>query len=182
MSIHCSVYSAVSVDGFIAKPDGDIEWLHNPHYAGATLNGLDYESFIATVDTLVMGRHSYEKVRSFGFWPYDNIPVIVLTSRPLTVPPELEGKISVENCAPERLVSKLAEQGRQHLYIDGGATIQRFLTAGLINEITLTQIPVLLGAGISLFGDSGIESSLQLISADSSDNGFVQCRYTVKGC
>ena len=73
----------------------------------------------------------------------------------------------------------LESEGRQHLYIDGGATIQRFLQAGLIDEMTITHIPVLLGAGIPLFGSLGIEVSLRLIAATGSDNGFVQVRYEV---
>lgn len=179
MSIKCSVYIATSVDGFIAKKDGDIEWLHNPEYSGVKFNGLEYGDFISTVDALVMGRNSYEKVRTFGFWPYDNIPVVVLTSRPLEVPKELEGKIRIENGAPKRLVSILEGEGKKHLYIDGGLTIQRFLLDGLIGEITITRIPVLLGAGIPLFGEFGVDVPLKLISTASSENGFVQVRYEV---
>jgi len=180
MGVKCSVYIAASVDGFIAKPDGDIEWLHNPQYSKGKFNGLDYDDFISTVDVLVMGRNSYEKVRTFDYWPYENIPVVVLTSRPLEIPKDLEGKIRIENRAPKELVSILKTEEKEHLYIDGGATIQRFLKEGLINEITITRIPILLGAGIPLFSDSGIETSLQLISTDCSDNGFVQIRYEVR--
>ena len=179
MAVKCSVYIATSVDGYIAKPDGDIEWLHDPKYSEAKLNGLDYDDYISTVDVLVIGRNSYEKVRTFGFWPYENILVVVLTSRPINIPKNLEGKVRVESCSPRHLVSVLGEEGKRHLYIDGGVTIQGFLRDGLINEITITQIPILLGSGIPLFGEAGMEFSLRLVDTAASDNGFVQVRYEV---
>ena len=184
MAIACSVYIATSVDGFIARPDGDIEWLHNPEYADAAFNGLDYKDFMSTVDAIVMGRNSYEKVRTFGFWPYEGVPVIVLTRRSMEIPSELQGKIRVENATPEQLVSTLESEGMKHLYIDGGVTIQGFLKAGLITELVLTRIPVLLGAGISLFGEAGFGEAgkdvpLKLIATAQSENGFVQVRYKV---
>lgn len=178
----CSVYIATSVDGFIAKTDGDIGWLHSPKFAEAKLNGLDYEDFISTVDAIIMGRNSYEKALTFGFWPYENIPVIILTSRSLDVPKELREKIRIENLAPEQLVSRLEDEGYKHLYIDGGKTIQGFLKAGLINEITITRIPILLGSGIPLFGELNHPLPVHLLAAFSSDNGFVQVRYKVGQC
>lgn len=179
MSVKCSVYIATSVDGFIAKPDGDIEWLHRPEYFGAAIEGLSYDDFISTVDALVMGRNSFEKVLSFGSWPYEATPVIVLSSRELNIPRHLKGAVRSESGSPAELVSRFESEGMQHLYIDGGATIQRFLQAGLIHEITITRIPVLLGAGIPLFGSLGIEVPLRLVAATSSDNGFVQVRYEI---
>jgi dihydrofolate reductase len=179
MSVKCSVYIATSVDGFIAKPDGDIEWLHNPEYAEAKFNGLDYDEFMSTVDAIVMGRNSYEKVRTFGFWPYENMPVIILTSRPMDIPEELHEKIRVESLVPTQLVSMLGSEGYKHLYIDGGKTIQEFLKAGLVNDITITRIPILLGSGIPLFGELDHAVPVRLIATSSSDNGFVQVRYKV---
>lgn len=88
----CSVYIAASVDGFIAREDGDIEWLHNPAYSSTDSLGLGYEAFIATVDALVMGRGTFEKVLSFSGWPYEGTPVIVLSSKELAIPPHLSGK------------------------------------------------------------------------------------------
>jgi len=179
MTVKCSVYIAASVDGFIARADGDIAWLDSPRYLDVKMNGLSYDDFIATVDALVMGRNSFEKVLTFGFWPYQ-VPVIVMTSRKLVIPEELKNKVRRENCSPPELTELLAKEGKKHLYIDGGITIQRFLEAGLINEITITRIPVLLGSGIPLFTDTGNETELELIEAISSENGFVQERYRVK--
>ena len=179
MEIKCSVFIAASVDGFIARPDGDIEWLHRPEYEAAELNGVTYESFIATIDTLVMGRKTLEKVLSFPEWPYEGTPVIALSHTAFELPAHLHGKVEVMAVDPTTLVAQLAERGIQHLYIDGGQTIQAFLEAGLINELIITRIPILLGQGISLFSQIGSEHQLQHIDTCVSDNGFVQSRYQV---
>ncbi|MEX2601803.1 MAG: dihydrofolate reductase family protein [Balneolaceae bacterium] len=176
----CSVYIATSVDGFIAKPDGDIEWLHRSEYGDAAKLGLVYTEFISTVDAIVMGRHSFEKVLTFNEWYYEDTEVIVLTTRDLTVPENLTGKVRIESGAPQEIVAKLAGEGKKHLYIDGGITIQRFLEAKLINELTITVIPILLGRGIPLFGKGTMEQSLELIDVFTSASGTVQKRYKVK--
>ena len=179
MDIKCSVFIAASVDGFIAMPDGDIEWLHRPEYARPTLKGLSYDDFMASVDGLVMGRKTLDKVLSFPEWPYENKPVIVLSRLGVTLPESLHGKVDVLAGDPAFIVEQLAARGMKHLYIDGGQTIQAFLGAGLVNEITITRIPMLLGKGIPLFGPLGDEQSLRHIESSVSDNGFVQSRYRV---
>jgi dihydrofolate reductase len=180
MRVKCSVYIAASVDGFIAKPDGDIEWLLRPEYAAKDMNGLRYEEFISTVHAIVMGRHSFEKALSFSSWLYEGTLVIVLSSKVLAVPDDLKGKVRILAGTPEQIVSQLASEGKKHLYIDGGITIQRFLEAKLIDEITITRIPILLGSGIPLFASNGAEQPLRLIEAVASPNGFVQERYAVE--
>ncbi|NWN63066.1 dihydrofolate reductase family protein [Pseudomonas allii] len=179
MDIKCSVFIAASVDGFIARPDGDIDWLHRPEYETAELNGVTYEGFMATVDALVMGRKTLEKVLSFPEWPYEGTPVIVLSRQHLEIPAHLEGKVEVMAGDVTTLVTTLAERGVKHLYIDGGQTIQAFLEAGLVNELIITRIPVLLGQGIPLFSQIGRELELRHIGTHESDNGFVQSRYQV---
>lgn len=180
MKVKCSVYIATSVDGFIAKPGGDIDWLQKPEYAESEMKGLRYEDFISSIDALVMGRSTFEKLLSFGDWPYESTLVVVLSSRGITVPDHLQGKVRVESGPPEQIVSRLASEGKRSLYIDGGNTIQRFLKSRLINEITITRIPILLGGGIPLFVPTGVEQPLRLIDAVASDNGFVQVRYEVQ--
>ncbi|VVP63241.1 putative protein YyaP [Pseudomonas fluorescens] len=179
MDIRCSVFIAASIDGFIARPNGDIEWLHRPEYETAELNGVTYERFIATVDALVMGRKTLEKILSFPEWPYEGTPVIALSHQPLQIPAHLEGKVEVMAGDVTSLVATLAERGMKHLYIDGGQTIQAFLEAGLLNELIITRIPVLLGQGIPLFSQIGRELELRHIGTHESDNGFVQSQYQV---
>ena len=179
MDIRCSVFIATSIDGFIARPDGDLEWLHRPEYETAELNGVTYERFIATVDALVMGRKTLEKTLTFPEWPYGDTPVIALSHQPLQIPAHLEGKVELMAGDVTSLVATLAERGMKHLYIDGGQTIQAFLEAGLVNELIITRIPVLLGQGIPLFSQVGSEQGLQHVGTYVSDNGFVQSRYQV---
>lgn len=179
MDIKCSVYIATSADGFIAKPDGDIGWLHRPEYEDAGTVGLVYTKFISTVDAIVMGRHTYEKVLTFDDWYYEGTEVIVLTTQNMTVPDHLEGKVRFEKGTPEEITAKLWKEGKTHLYIDGGITIQQFLEANLINELTLTVLPLLLGSGIPLFGNLTNERPLKLIDVETSNGGTIQKRYKV---
>lgn len=180
MSTTCSVYIATSLDGYIAGPDGDISWLENPEYADGGTPGQSYDAFISTVDAIVMGRNTFEKVLTFGFWPYEGTDVFVLSGRTLPIPKELSGNVFHENGSPEEITKRLANRGKKHLYIDGGVTIQQFLKAGLIDEFTITIIPVLLGEGIPLFGNSEARTKLNLIEVNSASNGFVQVRYSTQ--
>ena len=129
-----------------------------------------------TVDILVMGRHTYEKVRTFGAWPYEK-PVVVLSSRPVDIPPEIDATRSDES--PRALHDRLSAAGAQRLYIDGGITIQRFLSADLITDLTITIIPVLLGEGIPLFGPLSQDLSLTHRETLSYPFGFVQLKYEI---
>ncbi|WP_426427557.1 dihydrofolate reductase family protein [Pseudomonas palmensis] len=177
MTIKCSVFIAASIDGFIARPDGDIEWLHRPDYETAVLNGVTYEQFIAGVDALVMGRKTLDKVLSFPEWPYAGIPVIVLSNRPVDMSAHPQANVEVLAGDVTDIVEQLAARGLKHLYIDGGQTLQAFLQAGLIDELIITRIPVLLGQDIALFSHAGSERQLQHVATCASDNGFVQSHY-----
>lgn len=180
MTMKCSVYIAASVDGFIATVEGGIEWLERPEYSLAPMKGLSYDEFISTVDAIVMGRNTFEKVLTFGAWPYEGTPVIVLSSADLAIPKHLGDAVRRESGEPQEIVQRLAKAGMHHLYIDGGVTIQRFLKNKLIDELTITRIPVLLGTGLPLFGNAGSEQKLKLLEATASENGFVQERYAIE--
>lgn len=179
MRARCSVFIATSLDGFIAREDGRIDWLE--HYNGLLPAGEDcgYGAFMAAVDALVMGRHTFEQVLSFDAWPYGDKPVIVLGSQPPPIPPALAATVSASRETPRVLVERLSAGGMHRLYIDGGLTIQGFLRDGLIDELTITVIPLLLGAGRPLFGTLTGEIRLELLSSRSYDCGFVQNHYRV---
>lgn len=178
MNASASVFIATSLDGYIAGPDGDIDWLNEANARIPAGEDCGYSEFMRSVDVLVMGRKTFEQVLTFDSWPYDK-PVVVLSSRPLTLPAELADRVSCSDESPEMLVKRLGTAGAKRLYVDGGITIQRFLAAGLIDDITITLIPVVLGGGRPLFG--AMDQPLQLVHLDTRtfDFGFVQIRYRV---
>ena len=176
-SVKCEVFIACSLDGFIARPDGDVAWLDHPGYA---LEGEDfgYYAFMDVVDVLVMGRNTYDVVRGFDVaWPYGEKAVRVLTNRAIDIPAELSGSVASMSGSPEEIVQHLAEEGFTRAYIDGGAVIQDFLRAGLIERMIITTIPVLLGSGIRLFGAVAQDVHLKPVSVRSWPNNFVQTEW-----
>jgi dihydrofolate reductase len=172
------VYIAASLDGFIARLDGDISWLNS---AAPAIEGEDFgfADFYSSVDTLVMGRKTYETALGFPEWPYASKHVVVLSHAPLTIPPRLAGNVEWMSASPLEVAQNLETTGAHNVYVDGGQTIQGFLRAGLINEITVTTIPILLGSGIPLFGSLDRELRLQLITSRAFSNGFVQTKYKI---
>ncbi|WP_131781877.1 dihydrofolate reductase family protein [Legionella gresilensis] len=179
MPIKCSVFIAISVDGFIARQDGAIDWLMKANTQASSNEDGGYHSFIQTVDALVMGRKSFAKVLTFDEWPYGNLPVIVLSSKPIIIPNNLQHTVSNSSERPTALVKRLASRGFKHLYIDGGNTIQRFLTESLINELTITLTPVLIGSGRTLFGYLPKDVPLKHIETKNLSGGFVQLKYCI---
>lgn len=178
MTIKCSVYCGASLDGYIAGPGGDIEWLNRPEFAPAHATGVTFREFASTVDALVMGRHTFEKLLTFNVWHYA-VPVVVVSSTLHRVPEHLEGKARLMDASPTEIVRQLEREGFRHLYVDGGATIQRFLRERLIDDIIVTYLPILLGDGIPLFGTGGIETPLELVAAVTNKN-ILQVRYRVR--
>jgi dihydrofolate reductase len=178
MPTKCSVYIATSLDGFIARPNGGIDWLDSPGDPAGEDYG--YKEFFSSIDALVMGRNTYELVLTFGEWPYEK-KVIVLSSGMPTIPEKLTGKVEIMAGTPQEIVARLAEQGANHLYIDGGKTIQGFLQAGLIDEMIITRIPVLIGEGIPLFGKLEQDVRWQHIETKAYSNGLVMSKYRVLG-
>jgi dihydrofolate reductase len=171
-----SVFIATSVDGFIARQNGALDWLPDdcePH---------GYDEFIAAVDALVIGRKTFETVLSFGAWPYGKKPVVVLSTKPSELKPAPDGAVcDFMAGTPHEIVARLTQRGMNHLYIDGGVTIQGFLQAGLIQRVIITRIPVLLGSGIPLFGSLSHDIRLQHVSTRSFPSGLVQSEYVIAG-
>ncbi|KTD10619.1 methyltransferase [Legionella gratiana] len=179
MLAKCSVFIATSLDGFIARDDGSIDWLIKANTVVSPGEDGGYKEFISTVDGLVMGRHSFEKVLSFEPWPYDDLPIVVMSSHLIEIPNHLKNKVSTSSEAPTDLVRRLTREGFKHLYIDGGITIQNFIADNLINELTITIVPVLLGSGCSLFGPLTHDIELDHIETKCIGGGFTQLKYRI---
>ena len=167
-----SVFIGTSVDGFIARPNGDLDFLPP---GGGEPHG--YNEFMATVDALVVGRKTFETVLAFAAWPYGQKRVAVLSSRPVDFSTVRGGIVEQMAGPPGEIVSKLAASGAHHLYVDGGITIQQFLRAGLIERIIITRVPVLIGQGISLFGTLPRDIRLLHVVTKHYPSGLVQTEY-----
>ncbi len=167
-----AVFIGTSLDGFIARLDGDLDWL--------TDNDLDmgstgYEEFFASVDALVVGRNTYETVVGFGEWPYSGKRVLVL-SRTLG---DVNSPATSVHADLAEVVATLEAEGARRVYVDGGRTIQAFLREGLIQELTISRAPVLIGSGIPLFGPLDNDVHLRHRSTRELGAGFVQSTYEV---
>jgi len=175
--VKVSVFVGMSLDGFIARPDGALDFLDSPE---PVEGDLGFSALLASVDALVMGRATFDVLMALGAdWPYGDTRVVVLSSRELDAPPALEGRVERASLAPDPLLDRLAAQGVEHVYVDGGRTALSFLQAGLVDEITLTVVPVLIGAGIRLFGELPADMRLRHAATATFPNGFVQTRYVV---
>lgn len=172
-----TVYIATSIDGFIARQDGGIDWLPAIDTEGGEDYG--YQEFIDSVDAIVMGRNTYELALSFGSWPYGEMPVIVLSGRQIEIPEDIAGTVESMPAEPRAVVRRLAERGFGHLYVDGGKTIQGFLGEGLIQRLIITRVPVLIGDGIPLFGPLPHDLRLRHVGTRQFENGLVQSEYEV---
>lgn len=173
-----TVYLAISVDGYIADADGGVDWLNELEHDEAD-GDMGYGALIESVDAIVMGRKSYETVRGFDVpWPYE-IPVIVLSSSSVDIPAELQDSVRHLNHSPAELANLLPSEGVNRVYVDGGATVRGFLQEGLIDRMTLTNIPILLGDGVSLFEGLGFRVPLSLESSTVFSHGLVQSTYVI---
>jgi dihydrofolate reductase len=169
-----SVFVGTSLDGFIARLNDDLDFLPP---GGGEPHG--YNEFMASVDTIVIGRKTFEKVLTLGPWPYAGKRVVVLSSRPLDLSAAVGGLVDQMAGLPTEIVSQLAASGAHHLYIDGGITIQRFLSAGLIQRLIITRVPVLIGEGVPLFGTLPRDIRLHHVATRHYPSGLVQSEYLV---
>jgi dihydrofolate reductase len=169
-----SVFIGTSVDGFIARPNGDLDFLPA---GGGEPHG--YNEFMATVDALVIGRKTFDTVLAFPEWPYGDKRVVVLSSRPVDFSAVRGGVVEQMAGAPAEIVAKLAASGVEHIYVDGGMTVQRFLRAGLVQRLTITRVPVLIGVGIPLFGSLPHDVRLRHVATQHYPSGLVKSEYEV---
>ena len=166
------VYIGTSVDGFIAREDGDLGWLMS---RGEAAGDAGYSDFSAAIDTMLIGRSTYDFVKSFGSWPYEGKHVVVLSR---TLAADADDKISVVRDLDEA-GARLQSLGAQRVYIDGGRTIQACLAAGWVDELTISRVTVLLGTGVPLFGPLPGDVDLEHVRTDVLGGGMVQTTYRV---
>lgn len=171
-----SVFVGTSLDGFLARPDGSFDFLTTGSDGDGASNGFD--EFFSTVDAVLLGRNTYDVVLAFPAWFYGAKPVFVLTSRPVPPPPE-GAVVEPVSGEPAQVLAELSSRGLQHIYVDGGITIQQFLRAGLIDRLVVTRVPVLIGSGIPLFGAIDADIWLQHVSTRVLAGGAVQSEYEV---
>lgn len=168
-----TLYIAASVDGFIATPDGGVAWLDPFNGTG---EDYGYAEFLKTVDTLVMGSKTYEQSLTFGAWAYPRKRSVVMTTRALKKPEEAEvefysGKVT-------SLVQRLKDEGADHVWLVGGAAlVQEFLQEDLVDELMLFEVPIILGEGISLFGDLKKKITMKLLKTRSYKSGITLLHY-----
>jgi dihydrofolate reductase len=180
MSMKVSAYFAASLDGYIARRNGSIDWLNEASASIPKGEDCGYKAFMDSVDVLVMGRKTFEQVLTFGDWSYGEKPVVILSSKPISIPSSLPSSVSNSSEAPRSLCARLANEGNGHLYVDGGATIQGFLAEDLVDEIVVTVVPIVLGSGISPFGELEQDLKLVQLGVKVYDFGFVQTTYSVQ--
>ena len=167
-----SVYIAASLDGYIARRDGQLDWLHA---AADAEEDYGYDAFVAGVDAFAMGRGTYDHIASIDPLPFGGKPVYVFTHR---APAAREG-VTFWEADPIETLDHWSERAYERVYVDGGVLIDAFLRAGLVDEMTVTVAPLLLGDGIPLFHSGFEETALRLDGVDAFPSGMVQLRYTI---
>ncbi len=170
-----SVLVGMSVDRFIARADGGLDWL--PAGAGGPHG---YAEFIASVDATVIDRKTVETVVAFGAWPYSERRVLVLSSRPVDLSAVREGVVEQMAGALDEVVAALAARGARHLYVDGGITIPRVLRARLVDRLVVTRVPVLVGDGLPLFDPLQRDVRLRPVTTRQLPGGLVQSEHEVE--
>ena len=167
-------YVASSLDGYIAKQDGDVSWLDD---LGISPEEAGYEEFYSTVDALVMGRKTYDMIVSFGQWPYGDKPVWICSSRkvkPINDCNMQNGK------TPQDIYSEAQAQGVNHLWLVGGGMLAAsFLEEKLLTHLSISQMPIILGGGIRLFGELLSPIKIQRISMEPQKSGFTQMEFLI---
>ncbi len=173
--VDITLYIASSLDGFIAREDGSIDWLPPPV---TPETDYGFGDFYKSVGAVIMGSKTYEQALIFKEWPYKDRPAHVFTSRSLVRPPGAD--VTFWNSPPERLMEHLDRSGIYHAWLVGGsAIIGTFLSGNLIKRIIVTIIPALLGTGITLFPHRNLQNSLRLEACTQFPGGLVQLRYAV---
>ncbi len=167
-------YVASSLDGFIAKEDGDVAWLED---LGIPIEDVGYEEFFSTVDALIMGRKTYDMIYDFGSWPYGDKPVWVCTTNDIKL---IEGCNLQNGSTPLEAYEGAKNQGIKHLWLVGGGSLAAsFVEENILTHISITQMPIILGSGIKLFGKLKNPEKIKRLSVHPHDSGFLQIEFLV---
>jgi dihydrofolate reductase len=170
------VYVGTSLDGFIARINGEFDWLSRFANDEAI---RAYEELISRIDAIVIGRGTFEKVLAFPSWPYGK-PVFVLSTSITEAPENIREKVTILSMDPGALLGYLSAMGYSNIYIDGGKVIQSFLKEDLVNELIVSNAPMLIGSGIPLFGYLDHDLEFKHIRTDVCSNGLVRSYYERK--
>jgi len=168
-----TAYIGTSLDGFIARKDGAIDWL--VQFENQEVNKT-YAEFINEIDAMVIGRGTFEKVLTFPFWPYEQ-QVFVLSNHIKQIPDNLKEKVTLLSMEPKELLDYLSKKGYSTICVDGGKVIQSFLKENLIDELIITKVPILIGSGIPLFGQLDKDLLFKHIHTNVYSNGLVKSLY-----
>jgi len=182
-----SVYIATSLDGYIARSDGSLDWLpgaENENSSESHYEDYGFYEFLDSVDALLLGRKTWDTIAAFpdAPWPYGSKPVYICSKnlQPNDLPQFVQSPVSIIHGTAQQIADRLKAKGVKHLYIDGGKIIDQFIQANLIDFITITQVPVLIGSGIPLFPTLTYDINLKLLDSKSFRSGFVQSKYLIE--
>ena len=171
-----SVYIGTSLDGYIARKNGDIDWL----VQFANEEAIDaYHEFMKNIDVILIGRGTYEKVLSFPSWPY-NKKVFVASTSLKELSNTLKNKASIVSGTLSQILQQLSQEGFSSVYVDGGKLIQSFLNEDLIDELIISKVPILIGTGLPLFGDLNMDLPFTHLRTTVQKNQLVRSYYTRK--
>ena len=176
--VTCKVFIATSIDGYISDRDGKLDWLHS--IPNPDQDDMGYSDFMNSVESIIMGRKTFETVLGFDMeWPY-SVPVFILSNSLRNLPPNAPSNVYIVNGSLNTILAEINSKGYSSVYVDGGKTIQSFLAEDLIDEITITTIPYVLGGGTRLFSPMDMSLLYTCIQSKHFLNSINQATYVRK--
>lgn len=172
-----AVFIGTSLDGFIAREDGSIDWLIKANQLVPKGEDCGYADFMKSVDAILMGRKTFQTALGFDTWPYGDMPVYILSRSISELPSTVPASVQLIQGQVADISKQIAAAGHRKVYLDGGETIQSFLAANAVAELTITRVPVLIGSGRPLFGNVPQDIMLEHASTMAYPFGFVQSVY-----
>ena len=172
-------YIATSLDGYIARQNGELDWLEREEWADPDGSDYGFKSFMSSLDAMVMGKNTFLKVLEIGQWIYGDLPVYIASSTLLEkdIPSHLAKTVKPVNGTATEIAQRISDMGKKNIYVDGGMILQNFIREGILNELTVTVMPILIGTGIPLFGSLDQDVKVKLLSTVHFKSGVVQNYY-----